>query len=81
MPFTGKQRDILKLMRNTVRSYQTLSIGSAHGLQRLAKDYFDIEIDIQPTIEAVRSRRGDLIYAELARLQGIIGEIEKRGAR
>jgi len=77
MALTSKQRDVLKLMRNTVQSYRTLSIGSAHGLQRLARDYFNTEIDIQPTIEAVQSRRGDKIYEELKRLQDIINAIEK----
>jgi len=77
MALTSKQRDVLKLMRNTVPSYRTLSIGSAHGLQRLARDYFNTEIDIQPTIEAVQSRRGDKIYEELKRLQDIINAIEK----
>ncbi len=37
MALTEQQRDILKLMRSTAESYQTLSIGSAHGLQRPAR--------------------------------------------
>ncbi|HOE26764.1 MAG: hypothetical protein IT574_00985 [Candidatus Aureabacteria bacterium] len=78
MALTEQQRDILKLMRSTAESYQTLSIGSAHGLQRLARDYFKTEIDIEPTIKAVWSRRGDKIYEELKRLQAIIDEMEKR---
>lgn len=81
MPLSPKQKDVLKLMRNTVQSYQTLSIGSAHGLKRLARDYFGMEIDIEPTIAAVQSRRGDRIYGELERLKGIIAEIEKRASR
>jgi FlaA1/EpsC-like NDP-sugar epimerase len=80
MPLSTKQRDVLKLMRNTVQSYRTLSIGSAHGLQRLARDYFNTDIDIQPTIEAVGSRRGDKIYEELKRLQDVINAIEKQAS-
>lgn len=78
MALNEQQRDVLKLMRGTVENYQTLSIGSAHGLQRLARDYFKTEIDIEPTIKAVWSRRGDKIYEELKRLQAIIDEMEKR---
>jgi hypothetical protein len=78
MALTEQQRDVIKLMRSTVENYQTLSIGSAHGLQRLARDYFKTEIDIEPTIKAVWSRRGDKIYEELKRLQAVIDEIEKR---
>lgn len=78
MPLTSEQKDVLKLMRGTVENYQTLSIGSAHGLQRLARDYFKSDIDIEPTIRAVWSRRGDKIYTELKRLQTIIDELEKK---
>lgn len=78
MALNEQQRDVLKLMRGTVENYQTLSIGSAHGLHRLARDYFKCEIDIEPTIKAVWSRRGDRIYAELKRLQAVIDEIEKK---
>ena len=78
MGISAEQRDILKLMRSIVQSYKTLSVSNARGLRRLAKDYFDMEIDIAPTIAAVKSRRGDRIYAELQRLQGIIVDIEKR---
>jgi len=81
MPLSKEQRDVLKLMRNTVQSYQTLSIGSVQGLKRLAKDYFGMEIDIEPTIAAIKSRRGDRIYAELARLKAVITQIEKKTAR
>ena len=38
MPLTAEQKDVLKLMRSAVKNYQTLSIGSAHGLRRLARD-------------------------------------------
>ena len=78
MPLTDKQKDVLKLMRGTVENYQTLSIGSAHGLQRLAQDYFKADIDIEPTIRAVWGRRGDKIYAELKRLQTVIDDLEKK---
>lgn len=78
MALPEEKRDVLKLMRSMVRGYQTLSVSSARGLSRLAKDYFDTDIDIKPTIAAVKSRRGDKIYAELARLQGIIADIEKK---
>lgn len=80
MSLTPEQVEVLGLMRNIAENYHTLSIGSAHSLQHLARDCFKMEIDIGPTIEAVRSRRGDRIYAELARLQGIITDIEKRHA-
>jgi len=78
MSLTQEQIEILGLMRDIVESYHTLSIGSAHTLHHLARDCFKKEIDIGPTITAVRSRRGDRIYAELARLQDIISDIEKR---
>ncbi len=78
MPLTDEQKDVLKLMRGTVENYQTLSIGSAHGLQCLARDYFKADIDIEPTIRAVWGRRGDKIYAELKRLQSVIDELEKK---
>lgn len=77
MPLTVEQFEVLKLMKGVVESYHTLSIGSAHALKRLAWDYFKRGIDITPTVTAVRSRRGDKIYEELARLQGIIADIEK----
>ena len=80
MPLTSEQKDMLKLMRGTVENYQTLSIGSAHRLQRLARDYFKTDIDIEPTIRAVWGRRGDKIYAELKRLQAVIDELEKKGS-
>lgn len=79
MPLSSEQKDVLKLMRSTVKNYETLSIGSAHGLQRLARDYFGVEIDIEPTIKAVWSRRGDKIYSELKRLQAVIDDLEKKG--
>ena len=78
MALSGEQKDVLKLMNGMVQSYRTLSISNACGLRRLAKDYFDEEIDIKPTIAAVRSHRGDKIYAELERLQAVIKEIEKK---
>jgi len=78
MPLTAEQKDVLKLMRSAVKNYQTLSIGSAHGLRRLARDYFKTDIDIEPTIRAIWSRRGDKIYNELMRLQAVIDDLEKR---
>lgn len=78
MPLTDEQRDVLKLMRSIVESYRTISIASAHGLHRLASRYFNHTVDIGPTVEAVRSRRGDLIYTEIKRLQGVIAELEKK---
>ncbi|MCX6339509.1 MAG: hypothetical protein NTX71_06275 [Candidatus Aureabacteria bacterium] len=79
MGLTPEQQDVLKLMRGIVEGYHTLSIGNAHALKRLARDYFKVDLDVAPTIEAVRSRRGDLIYTELNRLQAVISEIEEHG--
>jgi hypothetical protein len=79
MGLTPEQQDVLKLMRGIVESYHTLSIGNAHALKRLARDYFKADLDVAPTIAAVRSRRGDLIYAELNRLQAVISEIGEYG--
>jgi len=79
MGLTPEQQDVLKLMRGIVESYRTLSIGNAHALKRLASDYFKVDLDVAPIIAAVRSRRGDLIGAEIKRLQAVIREFEEHG--
>ena len=79
MGMTPEQQDVLKLMRGIVESYRTLSIGNARALKRLASDYFKVDLDVAPTIAAVRSRRGDLIRAELKRLQAVIRAFEEHG--
>jgi len=78
MGLTPEQQDVLKLMRGIVESHRTLSIGNAHALKRLARDCFTVDLDVAPTIAAVRSRRGDLIHAEINRLQAAIREIEEQ---
>ncbi|MCX6356622.1 MAG: hypothetical protein NT045_01890 [Candidatus Aureabacteria bacterium] len=80
MALTTEQQEVLALMRRVVESYHTLGVGSAHTFERLARDYFKKDVDIRSTIDAVHSRRGDRIYAELARLQEIILGIEKEHA-
>ena len=76
---TPEQQDVLKLMRGIVESYRTISISNAHALKRLAHDYFKVDLDVEPVIAAVRSRRGDLISAEIRRLQSVIRELEEQG--
>ncbi|MEJ2745960.1 MAG: hypothetical protein P8123_09805 [bacterium] len=78
MDLTAEQRDALKLMLSITESYRTLSIGNAHILNRLARDQFKIDLDIAPTIVAIQSRKGNLIYAEIDRLRATIREIEER---
>ena len=79
MGMTPEQQDVLKLMRGIAESYRTLSIGNARAFKRLASDYFKVDLDVAPTIAAVRSRRGDLIRAELKRLQAVIRAFEEHG--
>lgn len=81
MGLSTDQKNALKEMRGVVESYKTLGVGSAHRLRRLARRHFSEEIDIRPAIAAVKSRRGDLIYAELSRLGKTVDEIEKRAAK
>lgn len=78
MGLTPEQRDVLKLMRGIVDSYQTLSVGNAHALKRLALDQFKVDLDIAPAIAAIHSRKGNLIIAEINRLRAAIREIEER---
>jgi hypothetical protein len=77
MALTSKQREALAQMRGVVQSYRTLSVNRVRRVQHLARELFGTEIDIRPTIAAVRSRRGDRIYAELGRLRSIIDGLEK----
>lgn len=79
MSLTSEQRDALEVMRGIVESYRTLRIDKARVLKRLALDHFKIDLDIAPTIAAVQSRRGDVIIAEINRLQDAVREMEARG--
>ncbi len=54
MALTAERKEILKLMHGIVDSYRTLSISNVRGFSRLAKDYFNEEVNIEPT------RRQDL---------------------
>jgi hypothetical protein len=78
MGLTSEQQDALKIMYGIAESYRTLRIGNAHTLKRLASDHFKVDLDISPTIAAVNSRRGDLIYAEIDRLQAAIRQMEEQ---
>lgn len=78
MSMTVEQRDVLKEMWGVVESYRSLKVGRVKRLQRMVKETFEVEIDIDPAIAAIRSRRGDRIYAELERLQGIVRRLEKK---
>jgi hypothetical protein len=56
-------------------------MASAMTFQHLARTQFGTEVDVNPTVDAIKSRRGDKIYAELKRLQDIVRGFEQSGDR